>query len=43
VWLEHLRAAWHLLRTGGRLVVVVPEGFAFRSSSIHGHRPAAKP
>ncbi|GIM98041.1 methyltransferase [Paractinoplanes toevensis] len=50
IWLEHLRAAWHLLRPGGRLVAVVPEGFAFRSSGIqadarafvehHGtHRP----
>jgi predicted RNA methylase len=32
VWLEHLRTAWHLLRPGGRLVAVVPEGLAFRSS-----------
>jgi predicted RNA methylase len=35
VWLEHLRTAWHLLRPGGRLVAVVPAGFAFRSSGIH--------
>ncbi|MEU4244284.1 methyltransferase [Actinoplanes sp. NPDC026619] len=52
VWLDHLRAAWHLLRPGGRLVAVVPEGFAFRSNGIqadarafvehHGtHRPLA--
>jgi predicted RNA methylase len=35
VWLEHLRTAWHLLRPGARLVAVVPEGFAYRSSGIH--------
>ena len=35
IWLDHLRAAWHLLRPGGRLVAVVPAGFAFRSSGIH--------
>ena len=34
VWLEHLRAAWHLLRPGGRLVAVVPDGFAYRTTTI---------
>ncbi|MFF5085435.1 methyltransferase [Actinoplanes sp. NPDC000266] len=34
VWLDHLRAAWHLLRPGGRLVAVIPNGFAYRSAGV---------
>jgi SAM-dependent methyltransferase len=35
VWMEHLRLAWHLLRPGGRLVAVVPNGLSYRSDAAH--------
>lgn len=35
VWIDHVRAAWELLRPGALLVSIVPPGYAFRSDRAH--------
>jgi predicted RNA methylase len=35
VWIDHVRAAWELLRPGALLVSIVPPGYAFRADKAH--------
>lgn len=35
LWIDHVFAAWRLLRPGGRLVALVPAGYAFRDDRRH--------
>jgi hypothetical protein len=35
VWIDHVRAAWELLRPGGVLVAIVPPSYAFRTDRAH--------
>ncbi|MCI2423059.1 class I SAM-dependent methyltransferase [Saccharopolyspora sp. K220] len=35
IWIDHVRHAWSLLRPGGRLVAIVPNGFTFRTDRKH--------
>lgn len=34
-WIDHVRLAWKLLKPGGRLTAIVPQGFVFRSDRNH--------
>lgn len=35
IWIDHVRLAWSLLAPGGRLVAIVPAGYAYRSDKAH--------
>jgi hypothetical protein len=35
VWIDHVTLAWQLVKPGGRLVAIVPAGFAFRDDARH--------
>lgn len=35
VWIDHVRLAWSMLRPGGRLVSIVPNGFEYRTQQVY--------
>lgn len=35
IWADHVLLAWRLLRPGGRLIAIVPNGFTFRTDKTH--------
>lgn len=35
IWIDHVHAAWDLVRPGGRLTAIVPAGYVFRTDRRH--------
>lgn len=35
IWIDHVRLAWRLLKPGGRLTAIVPNGYVFRNDRRH--------
>lgn len=35
IWIDHVTAAWDLVRPGGRLTAIAPAGYAFRTDRRH--------